>query len=333
MTYSCGALVVDSGRLLLPSLREAVKLVRGVLYVPLADVSHHTHTHTHTPWRPLHSISVCTSQPLHCARDSTPPDAECPPRSRDLSLIARTIRQAYFQVAQISPNLDLHFILPPHTLPPSSSFPPILRHKVGVIMSHMTSFSVLRQTPSYHLLAQRVSATPEDLSEMYHHLSVEVGEEEEEERAGDPVPPLTSYDHVVLGGTFDHMHMGHRLLLTESLLLSRQRLVVGVADGPLLKSKVLHELISGCEERMEGVRGFLEDVQWSIHHQVVRWNRDTMCGLIPRLILPRFQSLTCMDPQLGMLTYSVWWLPRIQPEEGIKLMRRGSKRLVFIFQF
>lgn len=150
-------------------------------------------------------------------------------------------------------------------------------------MSHMTSFSVLRQTPSYHLLAQRVSATPEDLSEMYHHLSVEVGEEEEEERAGDPVPPLTSYDHVVLGGTFDHMHMGHRLLLTESLLLSRQRLVVGVADGPLLKSKVLHELISGCEERMEGVRGFLEDVQWSIHHQVVRWNRDTMCGLIPRL--------------------------------------------------
>ena len=40
MTHSCGALVVDSGKLLLPSLREAAKLVRGVLYVPLVEVSH-----------------------------------------------------------------------------------------------------------------------------------------------------------------------------------------------------------------------------------------------------------------------------------------------------
>lgn len=39
MAHSCGALVVESGRLLLPSLKEAAKLVGGVLYVPLAHVS------------------------------------------------------------------------------------------------------------------------------------------------------------------------------------------------------------------------------------------------------------------------------------------------------
>ena len=38
MTHICGALVVDSARLLLPSLVEAVKFVGGVLYVPLAEV-------------------------------------------------------------------------------------------------------------------------------------------------------------------------------------------------------------------------------------------------------------------------------------------------------
>ena len=45
MAHSCGALVVGSGKLLLPSLRKAVEMVKGVLYVPLADVSpYHTRT-------------------------------------------------------------------------------------------------------------------------------------------------------------------------------------------------------------------------------------------------------------------------------------------------
>ena len=135
-------------------------------------------------------------------------------------------------------------------------------------MSHMTSFSALGEMPSYQLLTQRVLANSDDLSHMFQPLLLE----EEEERGGakmaDPLPQLTGYDHVVLGGTFDHIHMGHRLLLTESLLLSRQRLVVGVADGHLLESKVLPELISPCGERVEGVRAFLEDTQWSLVHQV-----------------------------------------------------------------
>lgn len=189
--------------------------------------------------------------------------------SRDISLAAHTIRQAYFQVAQTSPNLDLRFILPPTSLPTStpSPPPPTLRHQVGVVMSHMTSFSALGQTQAYRLLTQRVPTTPDDLSKMFQHLSLE------ERGAGEgakmaALPPLASYDHVALGGTFDHLHMGHRLLLTESLLLARQRLVVGVADESLLESKILCELISPCEERVEGVREFLEDVQWGVQHQV-----------------------------------------------------------------
>ena len=39
VTHSCGALLVESWRLLLPSLGEAAKIVRGVLYVPLTEVS------------------------------------------------------------------------------------------------------------------------------------------------------------------------------------------------------------------------------------------------------------------------------------------------------
>lgn len=45
-------------------------------------------------------------------------------------------------------------------------------------------------------------------------------------------------DDVVLGGTFDRLHCGHKILLTEAVLLARQRLVVGVTDVNMIKCKL-----------------------------------------------------------------------------------------------
>lgn len=44
-------------------------------------------------------------------------------------------------------------------------------------------------------------------------------------------------DDVVLGGTFDRLHCGHKILLTEAVLLARKRLVVGVTDTNMVKCK------------------------------------------------------------------------------------------------
>jgi hypothetical protein len=47
-----------------------------------------------------------------------------------------------------------------------------------------------------------------------------------------PEPELSkankSHDHVALGGTFDHLHSGHKILLTMALWICNSRLVVGV---------------------------------------------------------------------------------------------------------
>lgn len=40
----------------------------------------------------------------------------------------------------------------------------------------------------------------------------------------------TKYNNVVLGGTFDRLHVGHKILLTEAALRAQKRLVVGVTD-------------------------------------------------------------------------------------------------------
>lgn len=44
-------------------------------------------------------------------------------------------------------------------------------------------------------------------------------------------------DSVVLGGTFDRLHVGHKLMLTEAVLRAKRRVVVGVTDTNMVKSE------------------------------------------------------------------------------------------------
>jgi phosphopantetheine adenylyltransferase/dephospho-CoA kinase len=45
------------------------------------------------------------------------------------------------------------------------------------------------------------------------------------------------YENVVVGGTFDRLHTGHKILLSEAVLRCTRKLTVGVTDTSMLKSK------------------------------------------------------------------------------------------------
>lgn len=47
------------------------------------------------------------------------------------------------------------------------------------------------------------------------------------------------YNTVVLGGTFDRLHVGHKILLSESVLRSRKRVVVGVTDDIMVRQGII----------------------------------------------------------------------------------------------
>lgn len=79
--------------------------------------------------------------------------------------------------------------------------------------------------------------------------------------ADETVEPASVHgDSVVLGGTFDHLHIGHKLLLTMGILSARRAILVGVTSTELLTKKQHREYIEPIDVRMARVRHFLRDV-------------------------------------------------------------------------
>lgn len=80
---------------------------------------------------------------------------------------------------------------------------------------------------------------------------------------------VRTYGTVAVGGTFDRIHNGHRLLLTTCCLLSNSRIVVGVSDEPLLVNKTLGDLIEPLEVRMKNVEEFVNDIKPGLIKEIV----------------------------------------------------------------
>ncbi|CAH8303681.1 unnamed protein product [Eruca vesicaria subsp. sativa] len=72
---------------------------------------------------------------------------------------------------------------------------------------------------------------------------------------------ISTVGAVVLGGTFDRLHDGHRTFLKAAAELARDRLVVGVCDGPMLTNKQFAEIIQPIEERMRSVHNYVKSVK------------------------------------------------------------------------
>lgn len=80
--------------------------------------------------------------------------------------------------------------------------------------------------------------------------------------------PSSQYPVVCLGGTFDHLHPGHKLLLSAGALLLEvpesaecpSRFVVGVTGDEMLKNKKFAEYVQAWDVRARGVLEYLHSV-------------------------------------------------------------------------
>ncbi|KII61486.1 Bifunctional coenzyme A synthase [Thelohanellus kitauei] len=67
------------------------------------------------------------------------------------------------------------------------------------------------------------------------------------------------HDHVVLGGTFDRIHNGHRLLLATCCVLAQKSISIGITSDDMVKAKFLSELIESFDTRKNNVRNYILD--------------------------------------------------------------------------
>ena len=63
---------------------------------------------------------------------------------------------------------------------------------------------------------------------------------------------------VVIGGTFDHLHIGHKRLLTVAAALAQKRLTIGITSDKMLSTKRFKEEIEGIDVRTAMVKEFLQ---------------------------------------------------------------------------
>lgn len=81
---------------------------------------------------------------------------------------------------------------------------------------------------------------------------------------------------VAVGGTFDHLHDGHKILLTTSAFLTKKTLIIGVTGHDLLKNKKYIEYLESYEKRVNQVKSFLYYVRPDIKPNIYEIN--DVCG-------------------------------------------------------
>uniref|UniRef100_A0A0K0EDK8 CTP_transf_like domain-containing protein n=1 Tax=Strongyloides stercoralis TaxID=6248 RepID=A0A0K0EDK8_STRER len=72
------------------------------------------------------------------------------------------------------------------------------------------------------------------------------------------------YDAVVIGGTFDRLHNGHKVLISTAILHASKYVVTGITTGDMNKKKTLYQLMESFEDRKRGVDEFINDVSIGI---------------------------------------------------------------------
>lgn len=124
------------------------------------------------------------------------------------------------------------------------------------------------------------------------------------------------YEHVALGGTFDHLHAGHKILLTMAAFITSKRLVVGVTDDSMLAKKQHKELLQPLSERLEAVRAFVRLIKPSIEVDAVPIHVRARPHLLSTFNADFLMQRTCMDRQRQTKGYRRSLFPKRREQEG-----------------
>eukprot|EP01118_Nematostelium_gracile_P000918 TRINITY_DN10912_c0_g1_i2.p1 TRINITY_DN10912_c0_g1~~TRINITY_DN10912_c0_g1_i2.p1 ORF type:complete len:166 (-),score=55.10 TRINITY_DN10912_c0_g1_i2:38-535(-) len=77
------------------------------------------------------------------------------------------------------------------------------------------------------------------------------------------------YKRVVLGGTFDRIHDGHRVLLKKAAEMASDQVVIGLTTPDMLKNKKFADLIEPYTKREQNVIDYVKSVNPTVSVDIV----------------------------------------------------------------
>nr|GAT53295.1 predicted protein [Mycena chlorophos] len=176
------------------------------------------------------------------------------------------------------------FDLPWHSIQQLLTFVYVQATKVAQDMNRvLMQIDVLLQTPDspipaaisrpntvFRIEGDSVSLPP-DLISIPHKLLARGGESTSDAPLAETTR-VSRFPVVALGGTFDHLHAGHKILLSMGAWLATEKLIVGVTDDALLVRKVHAEVLQPLPERIDIVRAFLNKFKPGLVYDLVPIN-------------------------------------------------------------
>ena len=150
----------------------------------------------------------------------------------------------------------------------------------------------------------------------------------------------SGYPTTALGGTFDHLHAAHKLLLHLSLFLTTNKLIVGVMTQSLLKSKSNAQLLQPLDERIRITKDFLSRQGTGVELDVVEihdpfgptaWDGDIQALVVSKETVSGGEAVNEKREEKGLGKLDVWVIdviaaePSIAPSEKDQGDLRGIK--------
>lgn len=114
---------------------------------------------------------------------------------------------------------------------------------------------LLGRCKTLNFLSMNIPQKPKDF---HHHFDTLILNFNEMDNCTSSIFAKSPFDVVVLGGTFDHLHSGHKMLLSTAAMISKRRLICGLSYGQsMLSKKKYYQLIQPWNVRAQSVKSFI----------------------------------------------------------------------------
>ncbi|KAL1494410.1 hypothetical protein ABEB36_010013 [Hypothenemus hampei] len=161
---------------------------------------------------------------------------------------SRTIFNIYSQASRQCNNLDVRVLL--------SS---LKSHVSEIKTINPIDIVIFDKEYSRNDIEKFIKSKVSNISKEHDILTVCCGQNDEIPTENDP-RDFQVYKHVCLGGTFDRLHVAHKLLLSDAILRTSEKLTIGVTEENMTHSKLLWELIEDVDTRITKLENFVKDI-------------------------------------------------------------------------